>query len=377
MTFLKYLLIYISFTDLFAQLPITSTYAQSLGASTGFIGLIVGVYSFSNLFSNAFSGQLVDNKGPKKAMLVGFLLNAIILFLYAIVTGPMQLLAVRFLNGITAGLITPAAFTYLSLLNKEKKGQSMAFSGAAVGLAAISAPAFSGIMSSAAGSEVVYMTIGSLMVAGLLISLSLKPLQQTNGKTEERSSSSISAYLELFKNKGLLFGFIGAVSLAASQGILAYMLPLKVDALGLESHVTGMLISVFGIVAVLFFILPTNRVFDRYPNEVILPIGILIVALSQTINSFTTIQAVLLGSMMIYGIGFALIFPSMAGLITEYSSENIRGKAFGVFYAFFSLGSFLGSTMTGMFSLTPEQGLISAAVYLFIVAISILWFRKV
>ena len=78
--FLLYLLVFISFTDLFAQLPITSTYAQNLQAATGFIGFIVGAYSLSNLFSNVFAGHFVDRNGPKKVMLAGFLVNELFYF---------------------------------------------------------------------------------------------------------------------------------------------------------------------------------------------------------------------------------------------------------------------------------------------------------
>jgi MFS family permease len=145
-----------------------------------------------------------------------------------------------------------------------------------------------------------------------------------------------------------------AYCLAASQGILAYMLPLKVVSLGMEDHISGMLISIFGIVAILFFLLPTNRIFDRYHNEIILPIGLLTISVSQALSSFVSSQSLLMISMTIYGIGFALIFPSMAGLILEHSSDYVRGKAFGVFYCFISIGSFLGSSLTGKFSLTPD-----------------------
>ena len=67
MLFLLYLLIFISFNDLFAQLPIVSIYAENLGAdpNTGIIGFIVGIYSFSNLLSNFFSGLLVDKMVQK------------------------------------------------------------------------------------------------------------------------------------------------------------------------------------------------------------------------------------------------------------------------------------------------------------------------
>ena len=374
--FLLYLLVFISFTDLFAQLPITSTYAQNLHATTAFIGFIVGAYSLSNLFSNVFAGHLVDRSGPKTIMLVGFLLNAIILFLYAIVTNPVQLLIVRLLNGITAGVITPAAFTYISLGNLGRGGgQQMAYSGAAVGIAAIGGPAFSGIVSSAYSHEMVYIILAILMAIGTILTLFLKPLQSSEQKLDsagEEEKTTLGDYFPLLKNKGLLLGFTGAFSLAASQGVLAYMLPLKVRALEMETHISGMLMSVFGIVAIIFFVLPTNRVFDRGQNERILAFGLLLSAVAQTLNSFASTLPLMIGSMMIYGIGFSFIFPSMSTLISKYSPAKLRGKAFGLFYGFFSIGSFLGSSITGAFSLTPNQGFFSIAIFLLIISSTIL-----
>lgn len=374
--FLLYLLVFISFTDLFAQLPITSTYAQNLHATTAFIGFIVGAYSLSNLFSNVFAGHLVDRSGAKTIMLAGFFLNAIILFLYAIVTNPIQLLVVRLLNGITAGVITPAAFTYISLANVGRGGgQQMAYSGAAVGIAAISGPAFSGIVSSAHSHELVYIILAVLMALGAILTLLLKPLQSSTEKieaTKTEEKTTIRDYVVLLKNKGLLVGFTGAFSLAASQGVLAYMLPLKVRTLEMETHISGMLMSVFGIVAIIFFILPTNRIFDRGKNEKILAIGLLLGSLAQTLNGLVNILPLMIASMMLYGASFAFIFPSMSTLIAKYSPNKFRGKAFGLFYGFFSIGSFLGASVTGAFSLTPNQGFVSIAIFLVIVSIFIL-----
>lgn len=371
MAFLIYLLIFISFTDLFAQLPITSIYASHLGAASGFIGFIVGAYSLSNLLSNLFSGQLVDCKGPKNVLLGGFLINAIILFLYAFVQTPEQLLIVRFLNGLSAGVITPAAFTYLTLFNKDKKaGRTMAFSGAAVGIAAIGGPTFSGIVSARIGQEIVYTIVGIFMIIGFILTLILKPVHQDEGEQLEKDRFTPS-FIDLFKNKGLMLAFIGALSLSASQGILAYMLPLKILDLEISEHMSGILMSIFGVVAILFFLLPTNRIYDKFPNEFILPIGLMVVAASDTLTSLAPGLSIIVISMCIYGIGFALIFPSMSALVSKYSPQNMRGKAFGVFYAFYSLGSFLGSSITGSFSLTPNGGFISAAVFLIIVSIGI------
>lgn len=128
------------------QLPITSTYAKTLGAATGFIGFIAGAYSFSNLFSNVFSDYLVDKTGPKKVLSIGFLVNGLVFFSYSLLQTPLQMFVVRLINGFTSGILTPAAFTYLTLYSKsKKKRKNDGFCRSGVGLAAIFAPAFSGL----------------------------------------------------------------------------------------------------------------------------------------------------------------------------------------------------------------------------------------
>lgn len=377
MLFLLYLLIFISFNDLFAQLPIVSIYAETLGAdvTTGIIGFIVGIYSFSNLLSNFFSGLLVDKNGPKKVLVAGFLINAIILFLYTLVQTPEQLLIVRFLNGLSAGIITPAAFTYITLYKKSKQqntGRTMAYAGAAVGLAAIGGPTYSGIVSARLGQPEVYMIICGLMVIGLLISLFIKPLQKEQEDDVKTTDSSVKNVFALLKNKGLLIAFFGSIAFAASQGILAYMLPLKASSLNIENHLTGILISTFGIVAILFFLLPTNRVYDKFHNEYVLPVGLIVVAASDTLLFLAEDLTMLFVGMSCYGIGFALIFPSMAVLVSKHSARTVRGTAFGIFYGCISIGSFLGSSITGAFTLTPNEAFMSVAVVLLIIATTII-----
>lgn len=372
MMFLIYLLIFISFWDLFAQLPITSTYAKTLGAATGFIGFISGVYSFSNLFSNIFSGYFVDKTGPKKVLTAGFFINGLVFFSYSLVHTPLQMFLVRLINGFTSGILTPAAFTYLTLYSKSKKsGKTMAFAAAAVGLAAISAPAFSGIFSERMGYAFVYQNVGiAMIICGIIAFMFLKPVEKTADR-EKDSRSTVSEYLSLFKIPSIVFGYLGAFSLAFCQGILAYMLPLKVDAMEAGERISGILISVYGIMAILFFLLPSNRIFDKFRNEFLLPIGMLIVAGSLLTIAFGTNLGILFAAMSVYGIGFAILFPANASLVAKNSEQEIRGKAFGLLYAFISLGSMTGTFVTGSFSMSTTEGFLTAAIFMGIVCTTV------
>ncbi len=55
-----------AFLDTFSQLPIMSTFAQSLGGTPLIIGLVVGMYSFANMIGNIIAGAAVDKFGAKK-----------------------------------------------------------------------------------------------------------------------------------------------------------------------------------------------------------------------------------------------------------------------------------------------------------------------
>ncbi|MFB5285177.1 MFS transporter [Peribacillus sp. Hz7] len=362
-----YLIVFFSFFDLFTQLPIMSPFAESLGATPFLTGLAVGMYSFSNTIGNVISGFLTDKKGPFRILLTGLLLTGISLFLYRFAGGAWSLLAIRFLHGLLAGLIVPAAFTYLAnSASEDKKGKGAAISGAFVGMAAIIGPAFSGIVASKT-SEITVLTITaiSMFLLGVLALFLLRNNVKTNSEAEQKESITIYAF---FQNANIVKAFIGAFLLMFSQGALAYMLPLKVIGLGYDTQTSGLLLSTFGIVAILVFLLPTNIVFDRIKPMFTLAFGMTVMGLSLLLLSQMVNLPSLYVCMALYGIGFAFLFPSINSLLVHAVEPAHRGKAYGYFYAFFSLGVVAGSGLTGLLAFTAVGGFLFTGSLLIIAA---------
>ncbi|KOP83181.1 MFS transporter [Cytobacillus solani] len=358
------IIVLISFFDMFSQLPIMSPFAKSLGASPAFIGLIVGMYSFSNMFGNILAGYWIDKQGGKKVLLFGFPLTAAILLLYTIVTTPGQLMAVRFFHGLFSGFLVPAAFTVLANRETEsKQGKSMAISGVAVGISAIIGPAFGGIVASKYNVEWVFIIIACAML--LIAGCSAFILPNRSVTLSSKVESSFYTLFSILKTPVLAFSFIGAFSLMFAQGVLAYMLPLQVESLNYGTHFSGMLLSTFGITAILIFGLPTNRIFDKYPHHHTMVLGMTIIGFALILLSNAASLPYLFICMILYGAGFAFLFPSISAMLVEQTDEETRGKAFGLFYAFFSLGVVAGSSLTGILSVSFSTGFIIAACLLF------------
>lgn len=367
-----YIIVFFSFFDLFTQLPIMTPLATSLGATPLLAGLAVGMYSFSNTIGNVASGFLTDKKGPFLILVAGLFSSGLMLFSYHLADNAWTLLFVRLLHGLTAGLIVPAAFTYLAnSITENKKGKGSALSGAFVGLAAVIGPAFSGILSSKT-NEVTVLTVTAvaLIILGILSFIFLRSKVVT--RKEDKQPKDNLTVRTFFQNSLMIKAFSGAFFLMFSQGVLAYMLPLKVVDLGQDTQTSGLLLSTFGIVAILIFVLPTNNVFDRVKPVKTVTFGMGMMGISLLLISLASSIPFMYIIMGLYGIGFAFLFPSLNSILIEATEETNRGKAYGYFYAFFSFGVVIGSGITGLLELSANGGFMLAGILLVVVASVIL-----
>lgn len=366
-----YGIIFFTFIDLFAQLPVMSTFATSVGASAMIAGFVVGMYSLTNTVGNVLSGIFTDKYGAYRIMTLGLLATGISLLLYNLVDNVAMLLIVRFIHGFLGGLIVPAAFTYLAnITDDQKQGSQNALTGSFVGIAAIIGPAYSGIMAKETSVPFVLTTIGFLGISLFVITLIF--LRTYRVKIKEK----VVIESKLKHNRLLWFAFIGAFFLMYSQGALSYLLPLHIEQLGYSSRLSGTLLSMFGIVAVLIFALPTNRIFNVVSPIYTFSFGLSMMALAQFLIGQNTEQAFLYGCLAIYGVGFAFLFPSITLMLVRATEPETRGKGYGIFYAFFSLGVVAGSFSLGLINTTIKNLFtITAVVLMCCVAITFIFGR--
>ncbi|MGO4547724.1 MFS transporter [Paenibacillus sp. 2TAB23] len=363
---LVYSIVFFSFFDLFSQLPVMSTFAASVGASSFVVGFVIGLYSLANTAGNILSGIMTDKVGPFKILMVGLLLSSGALLLYQLVDQPLVLIFVRILHGFVAGLIVPAAFTFsANTTMNDQQGKKVAFTGTFVGLAAIIGPAFSGIMASKTSVPFVFTCVALL---GFSLSvLSAVFLRSYTISRKEKNTAVLASSASLF-NAGVLKAYGGAFFLMFSQGVIAYLLPLHVQTLGYDSKLSGTLMSTFGIIAVLIFVLPTNRIFDLVASSHTMAIGMGLMGVSQLLISQSTTTLALYFVLGLYGVGFAFLFPSVNTMLIKAVPAELRGKAYGYFYAFFSLGVVAGSSTLGWLPFDIAEGFIFTGFVLLIFA---------
>ncbi len=340
---LVYGVIFVSFFDMFSQLPIISPHAKTLGAGLTLTGVIVAAYSSANMAGNFLAGRAIRIFGRTRCIYGGLAMAAVALTGYALAATPTQFLSLRLGHGLAMSVVVPAAYAWLGqLASHHERGKDMAKSGIAIAFAALLGPAFGGIMKDRLGVAVVFLIVaGILVLTAVTVILALRE----GGETRERREAAVSIG-NLLSRQGLQFAYLAAFCLMFAKGTLALALPLLAADLGFSGSVTGVLFSSFALAAIIVFATPSNRLSDRVGRGWPVRLGLLAVGISLVLLPVGSSLVYLAGVMFFYGLGFGFLFPAATAAVLDNARSDERGTAFGVFYGIFSLGVVLGPVVS-------------------------------
>lgn len=131
------------FSTMFVN-PLINGYAKSLGASSAFAGLIVGILSIAAMFLRPVAGNLTDKFSKYRLSFIGGILIFIGVVGYIFTPASGWLLLFRLINGAGYVLCTVCMTTWLAfLVPREHVGEAMGFYGLMNALAMAVAPAVS------------------------------------------------------------------------------------------------------------------------------------------------------------------------------------------------------------------------------------------
>jgi MFS family permease len=158
-----------------------------------FIGILVGVYTIVSGVAVIFFGYLTDLTSRKNLLLfAGFLWSGTAILHYFI-TDFWQLIALRFLAAIAAGVTTPVAFSYLSdVISSDSRSKAFAFWG-------------------------LITTVGSLLAGSVALAFNQIPYNEIESVgISENLSEIINNYPNLLDTWRLPFLMLGIIALIIS-----------------------------------------------------------------------------------------------------------------------------------------------------------------
>ncbi len=344
------LVVAVAFLDLFMQFPVIGPYARELGATPALAGVIVAAYSLSNLCGNLIAGIFLDRWGRIVPLQVGLLLTALALFGYVVSDTPLQLLGARLIHGLSAAVLAPGAFALIGdLASADSRLRAMGRSSAAIAFAAVVGPASAGLIASAAGFKTVFLISASLMLLTFVVFIVSKARVETTESRPAEGASRGVAY------GALAVSYVAVLAMTIGQGALITHLPTWVSA-----HATwiiaqddpeiwvGILFAAYAATGIAVMASPLLDLGRRYRRWVSLAVGLCLIAASLgVLGAWQSTPGTLVG-MVVFGAGFGVTFPCLTSMVVDATPVSARGKAFGVFYAVYSLGVVIGAVVSGL-----------------------------
>ena len=339
---------FFGFLDTHLLIPVMAIYSTELGAGLGFTGLIIGLYSITNTPANILFGRLIDKIGYKIPLLAGMAGDALSMFLYSLCRLPVHLALVRILHGITGGLVGPATMSATAIHSQGgQKGRTMAFYGMSLATATLIGYALSSIIIARMDYDSLFRIGALMLVIGLLLSFLLpdsKPAYRNNHDKLPSVSGGITK--ELLKRSGLLVSYSSIFAQYFTFGSLVTLLPIYIRNLGMETYNVGILLAIFATVftAVQF---PAGKFSDRRGRLLTASIGFCLSIISLIFIPLSVTFSLLMTTIIIYGLGYGILFPSVSALVIDYSSSEERGTATGIFHAALTAGVAIGAIAMG------------------------------
>ena len=140
---------------------------------------------------------------------------------------------------------------------------------------------------------------------------------------------------------------VSTTLLTSGQGMVAPVLPLYADSLGVSTATVGLVISVFGLARFLTN-MPTAVISERFGRRSVLVAGPLIAAAGNALAGTVDSLAPLLVYRFIAGVGSAAFITGAVIFIGDISTPANRGRLMSLYQGSFALGITMGPAAGGL-----------------------------
>ncbi|HRW81827.1 MAG TPA: MFS transporter [Methanothrix sp.] len=325
--------------------PLLPIYADNLGASGFWIGMIFSGFAAARAIFMPIVGRLSDESGRKKFIVVGLFAYALLSLGYVTAGSVYSLTAVRFCHGIASAMVVPIAMAYIGDLSKKgEEGTYMAKFQVSFFLGLGSGPLLGGMLNDAFGfSSAFYAMAGLSALAFLVIAIFLP---ETEGRAYSRRKDGTGLLAALGQPAVpaiLAFTALNAVV----RGMLLVFMPLFAPEISLVPGEVGLILTV-SIFLMAIFQIPMGRMADRGNAPVMILAGSMVSAASLALIPETRSFWGLFLVAAVNGLGSAVMMPALMALTVKLGKRIGMGTSMGAYNTAMSLGMITAPLMGGL-----------------------------
>jgi MFS family permease len=333
------------------RMPVLSLFAESLGAGTAEVGLIVSVSTITGVLLKLPSGALSDIYGRRYLLRVGVLAFGLPPFVYPFVQDLSALTGLRFVHGLATAIFVPSALATVADLYRERRGAALGTYTACTQAGALLGPVIGGWLVYVTNFSATFVTAGIFGCIGLILFFSLRlkpppPLRHEEGFIPLLAEMWKGFALVAKNPRVLVTSCTDAAKMIANGTLLAF-LPLYGVSAGLNPGEVGILFGIQGVTS--FFSKPImGRVSDQVGRQPLIILGLLICAGTFTLIPHVANLWVLLLLAAGFGFGEAVVSSSSAALVADSSELKTLGAGMGMQGTIMDIGHASGPLLGGV-----------------------------
>ena len=332
--------------------PFLVLHLTRLGHSPARAGFAVAAYGTGHLIASIVGGYLADRIGRRKTIAFSMFAGAGAMLALSQAHDFEMIVGLTALLGLASEMHRPAASALIvDLVPVEQRVTAFALFRLSINAGFAFGPATAGFL---AEKSFVWLFWGDALTSAVFGVIALIALPRGI-----RNASAISHWAEELKTvcaDRRLIVFLTAVFPATVVFFqMTSSLALHVKSVGLSSAAYGMLISLNGLIIILFE-LPLTAYTQRLPARPVIAAGYFLTGLGYAVTYFARDAWTLAGTVMIWTLGEMFSAPVATAYIASLAPENLRGRYMGLFSFTWSLGLMTGPALgTAMFANSPGQ----------------------
>ncbi|MFX0107355.1 MAG: MFS transporter [Candidatus Hodarchaeota archaeon] len=335
------------------------------------LGIMMAAFMFSRTIFARFFGGVSDTRGRKPLLMTGLFGYFLLLILFGLARSWIDLLIIRFLQGIVSGMVWPVAEAALmDIVGFERRGEGLGVYMLVSNIGFVAGPGLGGLLYNFCRDilllpvpnvfRVPYF-IGAIIVlpAVVLTGVVLKETAPGKIQGEELDESELQPEPQpipspLLENEMTpkiqrmmkvlyVMALMNGIAMGLGQPLFQLFLMSKITT---DIGLIGLIISGAGAVGMLFTV-PAGKYADRYGRKGLAVWGAVGARTSLAILPMTT-TIVQTGSVWIaQSATMSASQPAMRAIQADIVPWSLRGKLFGTIQAFFNAGATIGPLAGG------------------------------
>ncbi len=323
--------------------PLLPLYAESLGASGLWLGVIFAAFPISRILTTPVFGRLSDRKGRKPFISIGLLAYGIVSFGVIYTNTVFQLVLMRFLHGLAGALILPIAQAYVGDISPPgEEGKWMGYANAAFFSGFGFGPLMGGVLAEHLGMDAAFLAMGVLSLLAFTITIFFLP------EIKPKQSATYSPSFREMSRSGMIVGlFTFRLTLTLGRTIFFIFLPiLAANSLGLRPSLVGILLAVYILLMSLLGI-PSGRIADRLSRRFLVVGGCLVSSVFLMVVPLGNTFGLLLALAVLGSVGSAIAVPAASAMMVEEGRKYGMGSSIALFSMALSIGMVVGPIAGG------------------------------